>query len=85
MSWTARACGKKCVFQHNIHLEELKMVHPKFNGIGENILVGPENEFTASSANGSWYAEKTKYYFENDSCSDDCFNYIQVFNFYMIQ
>ncbi|XP_058424750.1 GLIPR1-like protein 2 [Diceros bicornis minor] len=78
LSRTARAWGKKCVYEHNTHLEELKMAHPKFNGIGENMWVGPENEFTASIAIRSWYAERKKYHFENDSCSDDCSHYIQL-------
>nr|XP_008519943.1 PREDICTED: GLIPR1-like protein 2 isoform X1 [Equus przewalskii] len=54
------------------------MAHPKFNGIGENMWVGPENEFTASIAIRSWYAERKKYHFENDSCLDDCSHYIQL-------
>ncbi|XP_073756738.1 GLIPR1-like protein 2 isoform X2 [Callorhinus ursinus] len=78
LSRTARAWGKKCVFEHNNHLEELNMAHPKFNGIGENIWVGPENEFTASIAIRSWYEERKKYRFENDSCSSDCSNYKQL-------
>nr|XP_023486984.1 GLIPR1-like protein 2 [Equus caballus] len=78
LSRTARAWGKKCVFEPNTHLEELRMAHPKFNGIGENMWVGPENEFTASIAIRSWYAERKKYHFENDSCLDDCSHYIQL-------
>uniref|UniRef100_A0A452R2Q3 GLIPR1 like 2 n=1 Tax=Ursus americanus TaxID=9643 RepID=A0A452R2Q3_URSAM len=78
LSRTARAWGKKCVFKHNSHLEELNMAHPKFNGIGENIWVGPENEFTASIAIRSWYEERKNYDFENDSCSSDCSNYKQL-------
>ncbi|XP_045685835.1 GLIPR1-like protein 2 [Phyllostomus hastatus] len=78
LSRTARAWGKKCVFKHNIYLEELQMVHPIFNGIGENMWVGPENEFTASLAIRSWYAERKKYNFENGSCSGNCSNYLQL-------
>ncbi|XP_054436271.1 GLIPR1-like protein 2 [Pteronotus mesoamericanus] len=78
LSRTARAWGKKCVFEHNTHLEEMKMAHPIFNGIGENIWVGPENEFTASIAIRSWYAERRRYNFENGSCSGDCSNYMQL-------
>nr|KAF6452420.1 GLIPR1 like 2 [Molossus molossus] len=78
LSRTARAWGKKCVLERNTHLEEINMAHPKFNGIGENIWVGPENEFTASIAIRSWYAEGKKYDFENDSCAGDCSNYIQL-------
>ncbi|KAF6339391.1 GLIPR1 like 2 [Rhinolophus ferrumequinum] len=78
LSRTARAWGKKCVFKRNTHLEEEKMAHPKFNGIGENMWVGPENEFTASIAIRSWYAERKNYNFENDHCSGNCSNYIQL-------
>ncbi|XP_059042347.1 GLIPR1-like protein 2 [Mustela lutreola] len=78
LSRTARAWGKKCILDHNNHLEELNMAHPVFNGIGENIWVGPENEFTASIAIRSWYEERKRYNFENDSCSSDCSNYKQL-------
>ncbi|KAG5211808.1 hypothetical protein JEQ12_014237 [Ovis aries] len=78
LSRTARAWGKKCVFERNIHLEELYMAHPKFNGIGENIWVGPENEFTASIAIRSWFQQRKKYNFEKNSCSDNCSNYLQA-------
>ncbi|XP_008588634.1 PREDICTED: GLIPR1-like protein 2 [Galeopterus variegatus] len=78
LSRTARAWGKKCVFEHNTYLEDIKMAHPTFNGIGENMWVGPENEFTATIAIKSWYAEKKKYNFENDSCSEDCSHYTQL-------
>lgn len=84
LSRTARAWGKRCVFEHNIYLEDVQMVHPKFYGIGENMWVGPENEFTASIAIRSWHAEKKMYNFENGSCSGDCSNYIQVPNFYFV-
>ncbi|KAL4670225.1 hypothetical protein H8957_010666 [Semnopithecus entellus] len=78
LSRTARAWGKRCVFEHNIYLQDVQMVHPKFYGIGENMWVGPENEFTASIAIRSWHAEKKMYNFENGSCSGDCSNYIQL-------
>ncbi|XP_058597966.1 GLIPR1-like protein 2 [Neofelis nebulosa] len=78
LSRTARAWGKKCLREHNPHLEELNMAHPKFNGIGENMWIGPENEFTASIAIRSWYEEKKRYHIENDSCSSDCSNYKQL-------
>lgn len=72
------------MFEHNIYLEELEMVHPTFNGIGENMWVGPENEFTASLAIRSWYAERKMYNFRNGTCSGNCSNYLQVSNFYII-
>ncbi|XP_046921149.1 GLIPR1-like protein 2 [Lynx rufus] len=78
LSRTARAWGKKCLHEHNPHLEEVNMAHPKFNGIGENMWIGPENEFTASIAIRSWYEEKKRYHIENDSCSSDCSNYKQL-------
>uniref|UniRef100_A0A8C9QLB4 GLIPR1 like 2 n=1 Tax=Spermophilus dauricus TaxID=99837 RepID=A0A8C9QLB4_SPEDA len=78
LSRTARAWGKKCVFEPNIHLEEIHMAHPTFNGIGENMWVGPENEFTATVAIKSWYAEKKYFNFENGTCSKNCSNYMQI-------
>uniref|UniRef100_H2Q6H9 GLIPR1 like 2 n=1 Tax=Pan troglodytes TaxID=9598 RepID=H2Q6H9_PANTR len=78
LSRTARAWGKKCLFTHNIYLQDVQMVHPKFYGIGENMWVGPADEFTASIAIRSWHAEKKMYNFENGSCSGDCSNYIQL-------
>ncbi|XP_077024251.1 GLIPR1-like protein 2 isoform X2 [Tamandua tetradactyla] len=78
LSRTARAWGKKCVFSPNIYLEDVQMSHPRFHGIGENMWVGPENEFTASIAIRSWYAERQLYSYENASCSGDCSHYIQV-------
>ncbi|XP_027625499.1 GLIPR1-like protein 2 [Tupaia chinensis] len=78
LSRTARAWGKKCVREHNTHLEDLQMAHPRFNGIGENIWIGPENEFTASIAIRSWYDERKKYNFEKGNCTEDCSNYIQL-------
>ncbi|KAM9230170.1 GLIPR1-like protein 2, partial [Dugong dugon] len=78
LSRTARAWGKKCLVTSNTYLEELNMAHPTFNGIGENIWIGPENEFTASIAIRSWYAENINYHYENDSCTDDCSHYLQL-------
>ncbi|XP_004623939.1 GLIPR1-like protein 2, partial [Octodon degus] len=78
LSRTARAWGKKCVFERNIHLEEVQMAHPTFNPVGENMWVGPESEFNASIVIRSWYEERKKYTFDNDSCSADCSHYIQL-------
>ncbi|XP_077626312.1 GLIPR1-like protein 2 [Crocuta crocuta] len=78
LSRTARAWGKKCSREHNPHLKEQSMAHPKFNGIGENIWIGFENEFTASIAIRSWYKENKRYHIENDSCSSDCSHYKQL-------
>ncbi|XP_023594673.1 LOW QUALITY PROTEIN: GLIPR1-like protein 2 [Trichechus manatus latirostris] len=78
LSRTARAWGKKCLVTSNTYLEELNMAHPTFNGIGENTWIGPENEFTASIAIRSWYAESNNYHYENDSCTDECSHYLQL-------
>nr|KAF6373743.1 GLIPR1 like 2 [Pipistrellus kuhlii] len=56
----------------------MKMAHPIFKGIGENMWVGLENEFTTSIAIRSWFAEKDKYYFENGTCRGDCSKYLQL-------
>uniref|UniRef100_A0A5F9DQT4 GLIPR1 like 2 n=1 Tax=Oryctolagus cuniculus TaxID=9986 RepID=A0A5F9DQT4_RABIT len=77
LSRTARAWGKKCVFKRNTHLEDVQMAHPTFYGVGENMWVGKENEFTASIAINSWYAERKNYNFENGSYSENCSNYLQ--------
>uniref|UniRef100_H0X2D9 GLIPR1 like 2 n=1 Tax=Otolemur garnettii TaxID=30611 RepID=H0X2D9_OTOGA len=78
LSRTARAWGKKCVYERNTHLEDVQMAHPKFYGIGENMWLGPENEFTASIAIRSWFEERKMYNFQNDSCSKNCSHYIQL-------
>ncbi|XP_040845929.1 GLIPR1-like protein 2 [Ochotona curzoniae] len=78
LSRTARAWGKKCVFERNTHLDDVQMAHPTFYGIGENMWVGKENDFTATFAINSWYEERKKYNFENGSCSENCSNYLQL-------
>ncbi|XP_050995623.1 GLIPR1-like protein 2 [Acomys russatus] len=80
LSRTARAWGKKCLYQRNTHLDKVHEAHPIFNGIGENMWVGPENEFTTSGAITSWHEERKSYNFQNDTCvdDDDCSHYIQL-------
>ncbi|KAM6216427.1 LOW QUALITY PROTEIN: GLIPR1-like protein 2 [Rhynchocyon petersi] len=78
LSRTARAWGKKCMVKTNGYLEDPFMAHPKYNGIGENIWIGPENEFTASIAIRSWYEEKKYYNFENNTCRGECSHYLQL-------
>lgn len=86
LSRTARAWGKKCLYQRNTHLDKAYESHPVFNGIGENMWVGPENEFTASIAIRSWQEEKKSYNFQNDTCLEDenCSHYIQVSDLYIV-
>ncbi|XP_036025812.1 GLIPR1-like protein 2 isoform X2 [Onychomys torridus] len=80
LSRTARAWGKKCVYQRNTHLNKEHEAHPVYTGIGENMWVGPEEEFTASVAIKSWHEERKSYNFHNDTCvdGDDCSHYIQL-------
>ncbi|XP_021483076.1 GLIPR1-like protein 2 [Meriones unguiculatus] len=80
LSRTARAWGKKCMYQRNTHLDTVHESHPVFNGIGENMWVGPENEFTASIAIRSWHEQRKSYNFENDTCTEaeDCSHYMQL-------
>lgn len=72
------------MFERNTHLDDVQMAHPTFYGIGENMWVGKENDFTATFAINSWYEERKKYNFENGSCSENCSNYLQVFNFMIL-
>ncbi|KAL6032791.1 hypothetical protein STEG23_013020, partial [Scotinomys teguina] len=80
LSRTARAWGKKCVYQRNTHLDKAKEAHPIFSDIGENMWVGPEDEFTASAAIKTWHEERKSYNFHNDTCIEDegCSHYIQL-------
>ncbi|XP_068938260.1 GLIPR1-like protein 2 [Petaurus breviceps papuanus] len=75
---TARAWAKKCVPEGNTHLEELKKSHPVFNGLGENMWTGPNNEYSATIAIKSWFSEAKFYNYENNSCSGVCSHYIQL-------
>lgn len=45
------------MYRRNTHLDKVHASHPSFNGIGENMWVAPENEFTASVTIGSWCQE----------------------------
>ncbi|XP_059101288.1 GLIPR1-like protein 2 isoform X2 [Peromyscus eremicus] len=79
LSRTARAWGKKCVYQRNTHLDKEHEAHPVFTVVGENMWVGPEEEFTASIAIKSWHEERKSYNFHNNTCvDDDCSHYIQL-------
>ncbi|XP_006974499.2 GLIPR1-like protein 2 [Peromyscus maniculatus bairdii] len=79
LSRTARAWGKKCVYQRNTHLDKDHEAHPVFTVVGENMWVGPEEEFTASIAIKSWHEERKSYNFHNNTCvDDDCSHYIQL-------
>nr|XP_002729829.4 GLIPR1-like protein 2 [Rattus norvegicus] len=80
LSRTARAWGKKCVFERNTHLDKVHESHPVFTDIGENMWVGPEKDFTATNAIRSWHEERKSYNYVNDTCieDEDCSHYIQL-------
>ncbi|XP_074126893.1 GLIPR1-like protein 2 isoform X2 [Sminthopsis crassicaudata] len=75
---TAKAWAKKCVPGSNTHLEQLRKSHPVFNGLGENIWTGPDNEYSATLAIRSWFSESKFYNYENNTCSGVCSHYIQL-------
>ncbi|XP_031205365.1 GLIPR1-like protein 2 [Mastomys coucha] len=80
LSRTARAWGKKCIFSRNTHLDKPQESHPVFTGIGENMWVGPEEDFSVSDAIRSWHEERKNYNYINDTCieDEDCSHYIQL-------
>ncbi|XP_021061512.1 GLIPR1-like protein 2 [Mus pahari] len=80
LSRTARAWGKKCMFSRNTHLDKPHESHPVFTEIGENMWVGPVEDFTVSSAIRSWHEERKSYSYLNDTCIEDqdCSHYIQL-------
>uniref|UniRef100_A0A8C5KHP5 GLIPR1-like protein 2 n=2 Tax=Jaculus jaculus TaxID=51337 RepID=A0A8C5KHP5_JACJA len=75
---TARAWGKKCLFEHNTYLDKTGMGHPTFRDIGENMWAGHEDGFTASTVIRSWFEERKLYNFEKGVCVGDCSHYIQL-------
>lgn len=68
------------MLHRNTHLDKVHEAHPVFTGIGENMWVGPEQDFTASNAIRSWHEERKSYSYLNDTCieEEDCSHYIQV-------
>ena len=69
----AETTVSKCEFGHH---------HPEagykpFSRIGQNIWQGPD--FDVKEAIRSWYNEGKNYNHENNSCSDVCRHYTQVY------
>ncbi|NXT24479.1 GRPL2 protein, partial [Syrrhaptes paradoxus] len=75
---TARAWANKCIFEHNIYLNEKHQCHPNFTSIGENIWVGSHQAFSVAGAIKSWYDEVKSYTFAEEKCTAVCGHYIQV-------
>ncbi|XP_071776136.2 GLIPR1-like protein 1 [Centroberyx gerrardi] len=76
---TARAWARNCVFQHNIHLEDVRRMHPVFPSVGENIWTAyPPSQFTVQAAMTSWVGEKKDYDYSSNRCTGICGHYTQV-------
>lgn len=76
---TARAWARRCLFQHNIYLRDVRRMHPKFSSVGENIWAAyPPSQFSVRKAvNDSWVNEKIHYDYEKNDCVG-CGHYTQV-------
>uniref|UniRef100_A0A8C1J233 GLI pathogenesis related 1 n=1 Tax=Cyprinus carpio TaxID=7962 RepID=A0A8C1J233_CYPCA len=76
---TARAWARFCIFKHNIHLKEVRRVHPTFTSVGENIWAGtPYSSFKPESAVMLWNNEDKDYNYDTKQCSKVCGHYTQV-------
>ncbi|CAG5927287.1 unnamed protein product, partial [Menidia menidia] len=76
---TARAWARHCVFEHNIHLKDVRRMHPVFPSVGENIWTGyPPSHFNVSVALKSWVNEKEYYDYQTTSCTKICGHYTQA-------
>ncbi|RXN27284.1 GLIPR1 1 [Labeo rohita] len=75
---TAQAWARFCVFKHNIHLREVKRMHPIFTSVGENIWAGaPYSSFKPESAVKSWADEVRDYHYDTNQCTKVCGHYTQ--------
>ncbi|XP_033987449.1 GLIPR1-like protein 1 [Trematomus bernacchii] len=76
---TAAAWARNCLFVHNVHLEDVRRVHPTFSSVGENLWAGfPASHFNVTRAIKSWVDEVHKYDFDQNRCSGVCGHYTQV-------
>ncbi|KAL0963074.1 hypothetical protein UPYG_G00349340 [Umbra pygmaea] len=79
---TARAWAKRCVFKHNIYLEDEKnRVHPVFTSVGENIWASSAtSSFSVSHVIRGWVDEVKYYNYETNVCQEEkkCGHYTQV-------
>ncbi|KAM9334791.1 GLIPR1-like protein 1 [Symphorus nematophorus] len=76
---TARAWARRCVFEHNIYLKDVRRVHPTFSSVGENIWTGyPPSYFNVMLAIKKWVDEKQVYDYNSNGCTKICGHYTQV-------
>ncbi|KAM4615361.1 GLIPR1-like protein 1 [Polymixia lowei] len=76
---TARAWARNCDFRHNVHLRDVRRMHPTFPSVGENIWAGhPASSFTVKSAVDLWVGENKSYAYRENRCSRVCGHYTQV-------
>ncbi|NWV59772.1 GLIP1 protein, partial [Malurus elegans] len=75
---TAKAWAKKCLFKHNIYLQQRGKTHPRFAFAGENLWTGSIAAFTVKGAITSWYNEVQFYTYNTNECSKVCGHYTQV-------
>nr|XP_020660113.1 GLIPR1-like protein 1 [Pogona vitticeps] len=79
---TARAWGKRCIFEHNPFRMKKGGGHPesKFQPPGENLWFGSARRrpFNATDAVNKWYSEVESYSYHNNSCTQLCSQYNQV-------
>ncbi|XP_029351263.1 GLIPR1-like protein 1 [Echeneis naucrates] len=77
---TARAWARHCLFDHNPRLREVRLVHPNFSSVGENIWTGHPPLFDVTTAIGRWVGEKKDYNYEKNTCTANemCGHYTQV-------
>ncbi|XP_032363999.1 GLIPR1-like protein 1 [Etheostoma spectabile] len=76
---TARAWARRCVFEHNIYLRDVRRVHPTFSSVGENIWTGhPPSSFNVRKAVKRWVGEKQHYDYNSNGCTKLCGHYTQV-------
>lgn len=76
---TARAWSRRCHFQHNIYLRDVRRVHPVFSSVGENLWTGaPPKSFDGKRAIEAWVNEKRDYSYQENVCRKDCGHYTQA-------
>ncbi|XP_077197051.1 GLIPR1-like protein 1 [Paroedura picta] len=79
---TARAWGKRCIFQQNYFILHRGGGHPdpKFNPPGENKFIANAGRklFDPTGFIMAWYSEGAFYQYHNNTCKGKCSQYVQV-------
>ncbi|XP_040005866.1 glioma pathogenesis-related protein 1 isoform X2 [Xiphias gladius] len=75
---TAGEWAKRCVFDHNPHLKDVRRMHPTFPSVGENVWTGHTQLFNVTRAIKKWVDEKVNYNYQMNTCSSICGHYTQV-------